>query len=121
MENSGKTIEELNNNMTFEEYKQKSLANTKKESKLKKVAKGVALFPFKFLGALFGVNKENIMSSFGSGNASSCGHSHSAARDFRSSQRVDPPPRRTHEDMVREHIAHDAYMDLVDGKGDDER
>ena len=45
---------------------------------------------------------------------------HHTQNNFRESYRVEPP-RRTHEDMVREHIAHDAYMDMVDGKGDEER
>lgn len=45
---------------------------------------------------------------------------HHSSNSFKQSYRVDPP-RRTHEDMVREHIAHDAYMDMVDGKGDNER
>ena len=49
------------------------------------------------------------------------GHVHNTPSNFRETYRVDPPPRRTHEDMVREHIAHDAYMDMVDGKGDNER
>lgn len=49
------------------------------------------------------------------------GHSapvHHSGNSFKESYRVDPPRRPTHEDMVVAHMAHDAYMDLVDGKGD---
>lgn len=50
------------------------------------------------------------------------GHAHHTPNSFKESYRVEPTPRtRSHEDMVREHIAHDAYMDMVDGKGDNER
>lgn len=50
------------------------------------------------------------------------GHAPHTPSNFRESYRVEPTPRtRSHEDMVREHIAHDAYMDMVDGKGDNER
>ncbi len=42
--------------------------------------------------------------------------------DFRASHRVDTTSSKpSHEDMVVAHMAHDAYMDLVDGKGDDGR
>lgn len=50
------------------------------------------------------------------------GGGYHSSNSFKESYCVEQTPRaRTHEEMVREHIAHDAYMDLVDGKGDDER
>ena len=48
------------------------------------------------------------------------GVQYSPRESFQENYRVQPTPapRRTHEDMVVEHMAHDAYMSLVDGKGD---
>lgn len=52
-----------------------------------------------------------------SSSSSSTSHE-SSSSDFRQSYRADTPPRRTHEDWVREQIAREAYMQMVDGKGD---
>lgn len=72
-----------------------------------------------------------ILSSFGwipvlkPSSNSSKGHrgghyepAHHSSNSLKETYRVEPAPRRTHEDMVLEHMAYDAYMDLVDGKGD---
>ena len=81
----------------------------------------------------FFVKFTDILSSFGlfpvlNSKANNRSHGHvggcynHSSNSFRESYRVDQTPRRrTHEDMVREHIAHDAYMDMVDGKGDNEK
>ena len=72
-------------------------------------------------------NLGEILSSLGlipALNSNSKGHKHHGGahhyspNSFKESYRVDPPPQRTHEDWVKEQIARDAYMDLVDGKGD---
>ena len=57
-----------------------------------------------------------------SGSKGRRGHGHVAhiPNNFRETYRVEPRPP-THEEMVKAHMAHDAYMDLVDGKGDNER
>ena len=48
------------------------------------------------------------------------GHVHHQPNNFRETYRVEPRPP-THEEMVKAHMAHDAYMDLVDGKADNDR
>ena len=55
----------------------------------------------------------------GSRGARGHGHIQYPQPNFRESYRVEPRPP-SHEDMVKAHIAHDAYMKLVDGKGDND-
>lgn len=49
------------------------------------------------------------------------GHSapvHHSGNSFKESYRVETPPRRTHEQWLIDEMAHQAYHDMVDGKGD---
>lgn len=45
-------------------------------------------------------------------------HDHNTSNNFRDTYRVNPQPQRSHEDWVRDEMARDAYMKMVDGKGD---
>ena len=119
MEDFSKIREEQNRRMSFEEYNNKN-ADKVKEKKFGKAMKAIALYPIKFVGAIFGITKESLLSSSSRSSNGHAGAYHNSSNNFKQSYRVDTP-QRTHEDMVREHIAHDAYMDMVDGKGDNER
>lgn len=71
----------------------------------------------------------DFLSSFGiipvifkSSKGTSCsGPNNTSGNRFREEIHVNTtpqPPKPTHEDMIKAHMAHDAYMSMVDGKGD---
>lgn len=60
-----------------------------------------------------------LTSDSGSKGHRSHGHVAHTPNSFKESYRVEQTPRaRTHEDWVKEEIAQEAYMKMVDGKGD---
>lgn len=95
----------------------KSKWNIVKEG-IKDVAIELIFWPYRFVGAILGVSKDNI--SHG-GSSSSGGHSHhsgshshqhSPSSSFRESHRFDPSR------AYMERIQEKAYFKMVDGKGD---
>ena len=117
MEDFSKIREEQNKKMSFEEYNNSK--DKVKEKKFGKAMKSMLLYPVKFVGAIFGVTEKSILdSSRNSGHGHAGAHHHHSSNNFKQSYRVDPPPQRSHEDWVRDEMAREAYMKMVDGKGD---
>lgn len=114
MEDFSKVREQKNQTMSFKEYKEKE-GNNAKPKKFGKIMKSILLYPFKFAGAFLDITPKSLTSGdFGSGIKGG------RNSDFRENYRVPNPPtrRRTHEDYMNERRATEAYLRMVDGKGD---
>ena len=111
MEDFSKIREQQNRSMSFEEYNNKN-ADKVKEKKFRKTMKSVLLYPVKFVGAIFGITKESLMSSSSSGH----GGGYHAPNAWKESQRVDHTPTPpSYDDIVRKEIAIHQYMKDTDG------
>lgn len=106
-------VKEKINNMSFSEYK-KSEPTKIKEVKKGKTIKDFLLWRFKVLGAIFGVGSSTSSKGTNKMSHGFGGHPmpNGGSQAFREGYRFDP------EEEILKRRAADAYMQMVDGRGD---
>ena len=117
MSNPRENVEKKVKNMSFKDMEKNFAPKTKSEPK-KSFLHRMLVLPFRFMGAMFGIDKKTLSSYSKSVSQHSDLENHSSTSNsssaFREGYHFDP------EQEILKRRAADAYMQLVDGIGDPE-
>lgn len=117
MSNARENVENKVKNMSFKDMEKNFAPKTKSEPKRSFLHRMLVL-PFKFIGAMFGIDKNTVSSYRKSVSQHSTSENYvstsNSSSTFREGYHFDP------EQEILKRRAADAYMQLVDGRGDSE-